>query len=367
VHWALGLFAGAMFAFSGLTGSTLVFYQTIDEWLNAERLTPKGSGAYRSFDEMANAARTALPDVPGPYGLFLPHSTGGAVIAWFKKPTDEPGHLEEVEVAIDPHLATVLSHDRVWGNTVVSFIYEIHKGLCLREVGEVIVGCFGLLLLLSVATGLYLWWPRPGRVRTALSFDPKGSRLRRFYDLHKLSGLVSSLVLSVLAFTGLYLEFPRIVISLVRTVSTVHDEPVLHSTDHLVDRPIAIDRAVMIAESIFPGSELKWIGLPQRTDDVYQVGIRQPMEVRLTSGESIVWLDQYSGAVLSVRDWHHLTNGERFLAWLFPLHNGEAFGLTGRWIIFLSGLTPLLLYSTALRMWWLKRKAHHDRQQAVSP
>jgi len=36
--------------------------------------------------------------------------------------------------------------------------------------------------------------------------------------------------------------------------------------------------------------------------------------------------------------------------------------LTGRWIIFFAGLTPLLLYLTALRMWWLKRVAHQRRR-----
>jgi uncharacterized iron-regulated membrane protein len=52
------------------------------------------------------------------------------------------------------------------------------------------------------------------------------------------------------------------------------------------------------------------------------------------------------------------------LSWLFPLHNGEAFGLTGRWIMFFAGFTPLLLYVTALRMWWLKRVAHRRRREA---
>jgi uncharacterized iron-regulated membrane protein len=355
-----------MFAFSGLTGSTLVFYQNIDEWLNAERLTTSGRGNYRSFDEMASAARMALPEVQGPYGLFLPVSASGAVIAWFKRHTGGRGHLEEVEVAIDPYRATILSSDRVWGNTFVSFVYELHKGLWLGDLGGVIVGCVGLLLFVSVATGVYLWWPRPGRVRRAFAFTPNGSRLRRYYDLHKLGGLASSLVLSVLAFTGLYLEFPRIVVALVETVSTVHEEPVLRSTDRMEGRPIPIDRAVLIAKSILPGSELRWIGLPQRTDDVYQVGMRQLGEVRRTSGESIVWVDQYSGAVLKVRDWHDLTAGETFLAWLFPLHNGEAFSLAGRWVVCLGGVAPALLYVTALRMWWLKRKSRLGRSSPVS-
>lgn len=361
VHWWLGLFAGAMFVFIGLTGSTLVFYQALDAWLNPERLTTGGRGIYRSFDEMATAARMALPDVPGPYVLLLPSDNQGVVVAWFEKSTGEQGRAREIEVAIDPYRSTVLSHDRVWGSTPVSFVYEFHQALLLESVGETILGFFALLLLLSVATGLYLWWPRPGRIREAFTIKSEGSRLRRLYDLHKLSGISAALIILILAFTGLYLEFPAYVSPLVGSISSLPEEPVLRSNTDSERRSIPIDRAVTIARSIFPSGELKWIGLPQQRDDVFQIGLRQPNEVRRSSGESIVWLDQYSGEVLRTRDWHRLTGGETFLAWLFPLHNGEAFGLIGRWIVFVTGFIPSVLYATALRMWWLKRKAHMRR------
>jgi uncharacterized iron-regulated membrane protein len=362
IHWCLGLFAGLVFVLSGATGSTLVFYQAIDEWLNPERLTVAGNGPYRSFDEMASAARTARPDVPGPYGIFLPQDDVGVVVAWFKTSDGEPNHVLDVEVAIDPYSAKVLSRDRIWGKTLVSFVYELHKGLLLEKVGETLVGFFALLLILSIATGLYLWWPKPGRYRQAVSFNPHGSPIRRHYDLHKLTGLTGSLLLLVLAFTGLYLEFPGYVVPLVGTLSSVPEETALISIVNPEARPIPIDQAVAIAKEFLPAGELKWIGLPQQADEAFQIGLRQPGEVRSTSGESIVWLDQYSGAVLKVRDWRRITAGETFLAWLFPLHNGEAFGVPGRILVCITGLVPLVLYVTALRMWWLKRMAHRQQQ-----
>ena len=79
----------------------------------------------------------------------------------------------------------------------------------------------------------------------------------------------------------------------------------------------------------------------------------------------MVWLDQYSGAVLKVRDWRNFTAGDTFVAWLFPLHNGEAFGLTGRGIVCVTGFAPLVLYVTGIRMWWLKRRAHQRQRSRV--
>lgn len=212
--------------------------------------------------------------------------------------------------------------------------------------------------MVSIGSGVYLWWPKTGRYRQAITFNPKGSGIRRYYDAHKLTGVAGSLVLFVLAFTGLYLEFPNYIVPLVKAVLPVPAETEQHSTVTPDARPIPVDRAVAIAMQRLPDGELKWVGLPQEAGDAFQVGLRQPGEVRRASSDSIVWLDQYSGAVLQVHDWRQFTAGETVLAWLFPLHNGEAFGLAGRWIVFVIGFFPLALYITALRMWWLKRQAH---------
>lgn len=56
----------------------------------------------------------------------------------------------------------------------------------------------------------------------------------------------------------------------------------------------------------------------------------------------------------------------KFLAWLFPLHNGEAFGLTGRWLLCVSGFIPTVLFATAIRMWWLKRLAHRRQKECAA-
>lgn len=122
-------------------------------------------------------------------------------------------------------------------------------------------------------------------------------------------------------------------------------------------RPLSIEQVVSLAQQVFPTGELRYIGVPYEDADIYHLALRQIGEVGESNGQSQIWLDQYSGKVLRVHDWNRFTGGETFLAWLFPLHNGEAFGLTGRWIVFIAGFVPLLLYITALRMWWLKRQA----------
>lgn len=364
-HLYIGLFGGALFVLTSLTGSLLVFYKTIDEWMNPDQLI-RTSGSERPLNEILAGARKAHPEWSAPDTLIFPLHDRDSYHAWFKDPASASVEDQWHVVAVDPSTAQALS-DRRWGAFFVSFMYELHQELLLGKSGETFVGIMALFLLLSIISGLYLWWPKPEKLRRALTFQSGGSLIRTHYDIHKLTGLAAAMLLSLLALTGFYLEFPTVVTSVVKWFSPVRDlssEGQPRSEVQKGVSPIQPEQAVAIAGTTFPDAQPMWIGLPQHEEDSYSVGLRQPGEVRQAGGQTEVWIDQYSGTVRRVTDWRLFTRGETFLSWLFPLHNGEAFGLTGRWIVFAAGFTPLLLYATALRMWWLKRDAHRRRRDS---
>lgn len=68
-------------------------------------------------------------------------------------------------------------------------------------------------------------------------------------------------------------------------------------------------------------------------------------------------------------DWHRvmgiysaaMTPADTYFAWQFPLHNGEAFGLPGRLVVFVSGLVPCGLYVTGILIWARKRRGRARR------
>ncbi|MGE3979230.1 MAG: PepSY-associated TM helix domain-containing protein [Nitrospira sp.] len=364
LHLYLGLFGGGLFVLMSLTGSFLVFYKAIDEWLNPALVVTSGKGTYRSLSEIVTAAKAA-----GPVGGVLdsvewPSHRQGVFLTWHKVQTDSADKFRWIQVTIDPYTAAVLTKDREWGGYLVSLIYHLHASLLMDDLGATILGFVAIFLLVSIGTGVYLWWPRPGKVRQAFTATPGGSVIRRQYEWHRLSGFYGAPILGMLAFTGIYLEFGDYVIPIVRFFSPIQEfseEMTMQSFSIPNARPLSIEQVVSLAQQVFPTGELRYIGIPHEDTGVYHLALRQPGEVGESNGQSQVWLDQYSGKVLRVHDWNRFTGGETFLGWLFPLHNGEAFGLTGRWIVFISGFVPLVLYVTALRMWWLKRQAHRRR------
>jgi len=79
--------------------------------------------------------------------------------------------------------------------------------------------------------------------------------------------------------------------------------------------------------------------------------------------KTFVWIDQFSGKVLGVRDTTKVSSGDAFFDWLHPLHNGEAFGWTGRWLAFFVGLIPAFLWVTGLIRWRQKITARQIGNQ----
>jgi uncharacterized iron-regulated membrane protein len=76
----------------------------------------------------------------------------------------------------------------------------------------------------------------------------------------------------------------------------------------------------------------------------------------------MVWVDRWSGHIKEVRDSGKLSWGETLVTWMWPLHTGEAFGATGRFLWFLAGLSPAVLYLSGLWYWLCKRGLVQDRK-----
>ncbi len=358
IHLYLGLFVGFLFAFSGLTGSALVFYKAIDEFLNPELLIvePGTDVARAPLAEIINAAQEAVPGEMKPTQLILPRHSQATAIVRFAIPEADGGG--QVRVSVNPFTAEVLG-EREWGGYFMSVIYKLHYTLLLGDVGETIVGIMGLLLISSILSGLVLWWPKLTKLSRAFTFRRSANRIRFIYDLHKTIGAYVAVVLVVIAFSGIYMIFPQYVKPLVGMVSPLTEiMPVQLSTAADTGaRRLDVDEISGIANDLFPYAELQRIRFPTSVDGVYRVIMYQPGDVRRTSGSTQLWIDPYDGNVLAIQTPQTMSGGDTFINWMFPLHNGEAFGLPGRIIVFLVGFVPTILYVTGLMIWWRKRKA----------
>lgn len=365
IHRTIGLFAGAVFLLVGLSGSILAFREDIDETLNAAimRVETPAQPDRRSLDEILAAAVAAMPAEGKAERVTLPRHPGAAAAITFMVETDDLD-IDVYETFVDPYTAKVkgrrlyLHANETLSQPLVPIVMAFHWTLLLGVNNAYILGVIGALVFISVLIGLYLWWPRNGAWRQGLRIKWGASPERVIYDVHRSVGAYFMAFLLVTLFTGVTMIFKPATRSAASLFSQIRADPDFGRSTLIPGRaPIGLDAAVASADTVFPDGRLHWILLPSAPDGVYVVGKQSSDEPNRTKTFRNVGVDQYSGQVLYVQDRNAFTGGEKFLEWLFPLHTGEAFGVVGRSLVLLVGLTPLTLYVTGFLRWLHKRRA----------
>jgi uncharacterized iron-regulated membrane protein len=107
---------------------------------------------------------------------------------------------------------------------------------------------------------------------------------------------------------------------------------------------------------------LRWIEAPVKPEDAYVLRLQQAGEPSERFPKTFVWVDPFSAQVLASRDALQVGAADVFFDWLHPLHNGEAFGLTGRVLAVVTGCLPLVLVLTGWARW---RQQNNARRQVA--
>ncbi len=385
VHLYLGLVAGAILAVVGLTGGIMVFYQEMQEVLTPElsvvSAPPENQKQLHSLDDIVAAAESAKPRGSRFFKVYYPRNPDVAYkFLYFVRDESQANNGDGsyifkddgYYIFVDPYTAQVkgiqLWHpkDRYLERPLVSFIMQLHWCLLLGKTGGMLNGILAVLSIISVLTGLIVWWPLTGKFKQALTFKRHASTVRFNFDLHKTVGFYSTIVLLPVLFSGIYMVLPEQVNVLVKLFSPV-DRPNAYSTipaeihssvPQAGQQAISVSEVEAIVQKRYPAGRLWMLNAPKDKEDVYKVMKNDVTEISRFTGYRDFAVDQYSGDILKVYDRGTGSVGDVFLDWQWPLHSGHAFGWTGRILVFISGLACPILYVTGVVRWLQKRKAH---------
>ena len=230
------------------------------------------------------------------------------------------------------------------------------------------MGIAAFLMLAMLASGLGNWWLPPGTLRHKLRFKlANTTRARRTYDIHRLLGLVTVVLLALPIATGVLLSFPDQVRTVLGRFSSLKPtEPDLHSRPTAGAARLTVDRALAKGLEHFPRARVIWVHVPALATQPYDLEMRKPSEPVTRFPHTHVFLDQYDARVLAAWDPRRDTVGDTILNWIVPIHDGKAFGLIGRAWVMLIGLVPAILSITGLMRWWQKRPKNASRRCGAS-
>ncbi len=367
VHLWLGLALGLFLSVFGLTGAVLVFHSEIDHALNPAFFTaavpPNAQRA--SLERVRQVAQQQAPVGTESISLTVPKSADETYVAmyWAEPHTPAPEEAVSVNIAINAYTGDVVGRRvfyHAWNplkHCLMGFFFKLHYALLLGEWGVMVVGAMAVLLVVSVFTGLILWWPLDGKWRRALTIKRGASAVRLNYDVHQVTGYWSLIVLLALLTSGLYFNLPEQFKWMVQVFSPLTPEPTATaSRTHATLMPL--DALLSETARLAPGGELNYIALPDAKTGLAQVCYRNVAALRpYILDNRCITVDATSAEVRLVSDASSGSAADTFMQWQWPLHSGQAFGWTGRILVFLCGLACPVFFVTGLVRWLQKRRA----------
>lgn len=361
VHRWLGFICGSLLAIAGVTGALLAFYMEIDGAVNPAFRGADPHARPSSYEAIYQRLAQLPVEAKGHWKIEIPQG-GGPVTSRFTV-DDNPDGINRTRMITLDAVSLKPLRDKRWRETFFTFVYDIHMNLLLGPAGKVIMGLACVLMLFMLGTGVANWALPKGGWASKFRFKRHASVPRRTYDIHKLGGLYSLLLLMLCVATAAMINLPDQVKPILNFFSPLKPPVVVASTVTPSAVRIPVDRAVDIGLKRFPGSQVVWIRVPNAPDDVYDLQMRQAGDPMTRFPRTHLFLDQYTGAELALSDPHTDRAGDTVLNWIVPLHDGKAFGLIGRVWVMLLGLLAPVLFVTGLMRWSQKRTA---RRQAAS-
>jgi uncharacterized iron-regulated membrane protein len=363
VHLWVGLTLSIPFILIGLSGSAIVLIHALPDFRvpfamssgDHHPLTRIIESANKSAENGARATVIRMPQgiwepahvqMAPPPGVVVPGGANYQIIG---------------TTFVDPASLEVLGNEpRRANGPVMRFLTSMHLALMFPSYyGGQTVGWMGVAMCLFGVTGLILWWPKPGQLRSALLIrrGARGFRLNR--DLHSVIGFWSLPVFMVLSFSGAYLVFPTTIGDTIEAMlpheSTLEHREVDAATAASIANPDALtpDDAAKLALAVVPDARLLSVQLPPGGDGTYMVTL-----VPHYSSPGAPEISAFVGPgaeVSAVVDPRQDPMGSRINDWMKSLHFGYGLGVVWNVLVFFSGLLPLLFAITGLRMWQLRR------------
>jgi uncharacterized iron-regulated membrane protein len=351
LHRYLGLALGALLLVSGLSGACIVFGKSIDASLNDGLLRVTAQAERVPLEQVLAAARRAAPGqepktvlIPEQPDLALEIRYGGT----------------DLRAYVDPY-SGALKGTRHARDSLNGFLLDLHMHLLSGKTGEQVMGWAGLGALVLCLAGLWLWWPRRGGFRQALSVKWGAAPYRFWRDLHKLAGVALCLFMLLGAGTGAALALQDVLTEPLLKALTGEGTRRKPPASRPPASPAASLSAMLTeAQRLYPDGRITRLSLPARPDESVMVRMRLPGEMH-EHGRTFVWFDQYDGVVLRHDNAHQANLATRVQNWFYPLHTGSYGGLATRWLQLIAGLA---MASLSLSGAWLFYRGWHARSAA---
>jgi uncharacterized iron-regulated membrane protein len=208
---------------------------------------------------------------------------------------------------------------------------ELHGRLLLGTNGMLVNAVGGFLTAGVCLTGLVIWWPGIARWRRALTVRSGVGWKRLNFDLHSAVGFWTFGVLLMWGATGGYFVFPEPFRAVINYFTPINPPPLAAQPIRVTAAPKVVPNAAPSSTSTAPSSTASSLG---------------------TAASSKATAAPPPAQAPFPRRRRPLTLGGKILRGFSFAHYGNFAGWPVKALWVLLGLAPVVLYGSALVMWW---------------
>jgi uncharacterized iron-regulated membrane protein len=344
-----------------VTGLPLIFYHEIDHALGKSADLPAmpGHTSRVSVDEIVASARTLHPK---------------SVVQYVAADPDEPyaWSVAMAKTASAEELTAYLTFDARTGKLAQSYpldegvmhvLYHLHTDMFAGLPGKLFLGGMGLLLVISLVTGVVLYGPFMRKLRFGTVRYDKANRTR-WLDLHNLLGIATAVWLTVVGATGVINTLSDPIFGrwketeLASMTSPFKGKPAL--TAHG-----SVERALVSARTASGRTQLSFIAFPGNdfASPHHFVAFMRgdtPLTRRLLTP---VLIDGTTSEALETRELPLYTKA---LLVSQPLHFGDYGGLPLKVLWALLDVLAIIVLGSGVYLWVKKRRIPIDERLGIA-
>jgi uncharacterized iron-regulated membrane protein len=360
IHLWLGLASGLVVFVVAVTGCLYAFKTEIEDFTQPYRFVAERAAPVLPPSRLRAVGDRILPGKILHSVTYLADGRAAMLTFYHYEPT------YYYVAYVDPYTGQVLKvKDMSW-----DFFYQVLQGhyyLWLPpEVGQPIVASATLIFVVLLISGLVLWWPKnraASRQRFRFAWKPTTGFKRKNYDLHNVLGFYASLVLLLLAFTGLIWGFQWFAQSVYWVTSGGKTQVAFYEShsarlDQSSPLPV-VDRLWQQTVTTHPNAKSIEAHFPET--DSAAIAISTNPEAGTYWKADHRYYDQRTLKEIPVthqygRFSESLSVADKIARMNYDIHTGAIKGLPGKIIAFLASLIAASLPVTGFLIWLGRRK-----------
>jgi len=379
LHKQLGIWLGLLMVLLGLTGSALVFMEDLEPLLYPQQLQPgppitpspqlSPDHILKTLEQQLSTGRDKILRLYSPTDKYPIYR---AVVTTINEAGKSNGdfYFHYISPHDGKYLGTHLAkthNPNQWHMPLFRLLLGIHTHLMVGHYGELLIGIVGLFFLLTLLLGYYLWWPnrrqRSASRSSIFAINTNKGSARLLYDLHRQVGFFMGFLLLIACVSGIYLTYPkqsktitRLLLPYEHTQQTLRQHTI---TDTGPEQSLSTLLAY-VKQRHPDGYNIRYY-LQDRDKKKITIALSLPGAINRSEGKTQYHFNSITAEPFGYSHPHTQPAGNQLINWMFPLHNGEAFGLASKILLFITGFTPLLLYITSLLLWYKKWQRQTQR------